>query len=39
MKGMYLVNYFVKGIKSLDQQISLSFYKKNYSIRSRYAKL
>lgn len=45
MKGMYLVNYFVKGIKSLDQQISLSFYKKiipsvpdtqNYNVKGIY---
>lgn len=28
MKDFYLVNYSVKGIKSLDQLISLSFYKK-----------
>ena len=28
MKDIYLVSYSVKGIKSLDQRISLSFYKK-----------
>ena len=28
MKGIYLVNYTVKGIKSLDEEVSLSFYKK-----------
>lgn len=28
MKNLYLVNYSVKGIKTLDQLISLSFYKK-----------
>ena len=28
MKGLYLVNYSVKGIKALDQTVSLSFYKK-----------
>ena len=28
MKDIYLVNYAVKGIKTLDQLISLSFYKK-----------
>lgn len=31
MKDIYLVNYFVKGIKTLDQLISLSFYKKTIS--------
>ena len=28
MKNMYLVKYSVKGIKSLDKLVSLSFYKK-----------
>lgn len=28
MKTIYLVNYAVKGIKTLDEEISLSFYKK-----------
>ena len=28
MKNIYLVNYSVKGIKTLDELISLSFYKK-----------
>lgn len=28
MKDIYLVNYSVKGIKTLDQMVSLSFYKK-----------
>lgn len=28
MKGLYLLNYSVKGIKALDQTVSLSFYKK-----------
>ena len=28
MKGLCLVNYSVKGIKALDQTVSLSFYKK-----------
>lgn len=28
MKNIYLVNYSVKGIKTLDQLVSLSFYKK-----------
>lgn len=45
MNGMYLVNYSVKGIKTLDQQISLSFYKKiipsvpdtqNYNVKGIY---
>ena len=31
MKDIYLVNYSVSGIKSLDQQVSLSFYKKTIS--------
>lgn len=31
MKDIYLVNYSVKGIKSLDQLVSLSFYKKTIS--------
>lgn len=31
MKNIYLVNYSVKGIKTLDQLISLSFYKKTIS--------
>ena len=29
MKDIYLLNYSVKGIKTLDQLITLSFYKKN----------
>ena len=28
MKDIYLVNYSVKGIKTIDQLVSLSFYKK-----------
>ena len=28
MKGVYLINYAVKGIKSIDQWVRLSFYKK-----------
>ena len=46
MKGIYLVNYTVKGIKSLDEEVSLSFYKKtitsdpkdfqNYNIKGIY---
>ena len=28
MEGIYLVNYSMKGIKSLDEEVSLSFYKK-----------
>lgn len=31
MKDVYLINYSVKGIKTLDQLISLSFYKKTIS--------
>lgn len=31
MKDIYLVNYSVKGIKALDQRVSLSFYKKTLS--------
>ncbi len=31
MKNVYLLNYSVKGIKTLDQLISLSFYKKTIS--------
>ena len=31
MKDVYLVNYSVKGIKTLDQTVSLSFYKKTIS--------
>lgn len=31
MKEIYLVNYSVKGIKTLDQLVSLSFYKKTIS--------
>lgn len=31
MKDIYLINYSVKGIKTLDQLISLSFYKKTIS--------
>ncbi len=37
MKGIYLINYSVKGIKALDEWIHLSFYKKsiskNFSVR------
>ena len=29
MKNVYLLNYSVKGIKSLDKLIQLSFYKQN----------
>ena len=45
MKDIYLLNYSVKGIKSLDQLVSLSFYKKiipknpdtqNYNIKGIY---
>ena len=45
MKGLFLINYSVKGIKSLDQTVSLSFYKKtitrpidfrNYNIKGIY---
>ena len=28
MKDIYLVNYSVRGIKTLDETVSLSFYKK-----------
>ena len=31
MKDIYLINYSVNGIKSLDQLVSLSFYKKTIS--------
>lgn len=31
MKNIYLINYAVKGIKSLDEEIKLSFYKKTIS--------
>ena len=31
MKDIYLLNYSVKGIKTLDQLVSLSFYKKTIS--------
>lgn len=31
MKDIYLINYSVKGIKSLDQLVSLAFYKKTIS--------
>jgi len=31
MNGLYLTNYSVKGIKSIDDWASLSFYKKTYS--------
>lgn len=31
MKDIYLINYSVKGIKTLDQLVSLSFYKKTIS--------
>lgn len=31
MKDIYMVNYSVKGIKTLDQLVSLSFYKKTIS--------
>lgn len=30
MKGIHLINYSVKGIKSLDEDVSLSFYKKSF---------
>ncbi len=30
MKDVYLVNYSVKGIKTLDQTVSLSFYKRQF---------
>ncbi len=46
MEGIYLVNYSMKGIKSLDEEVSLSFYKKtltsnphdfqNYNIKGIY---
>ena len=45
MNGLYLINYSVKGIKALDQTVSLSFYKKtitkpvdfrNYNIKGIY---
>ena len=45
MNEMYLVNYSVKGIKTLDELVSLSFYKKtitknldthNYNIKGIY---
>ena len=28
MKDIYMINYSVKGIKTLDKLVSLSFYKK-----------
>ncbi len=28
MKDIYLLNYSVKGVKTLDQLVTLSFYKK-----------
>ena len=31
MKNIYLINYSVKGIKSLDEDVKLSFYKKTIS--------
>ncbi|MEI3194045.1 MAG: hypothetical protein V8S22_09090 [Lachnospiraceae bacterium] len=31
MNDIYLLNYSVKGIKTLDQLVSLSFYKKTIS--------
>ena len=31
MKDIYLLNYSVKGVKTLDQLVSLSFYKKTIS--------
>ena len=31
MKDLYLVNYSVKGIKTIDELVSLSFYKKTFS--------
>ena len=31
MNGLYIINYSVKGIKALDQTVSLSFYKKTIS--------
>ena len=34
MKGIYLVNYSVKGIKSLDEDVALSFYKKTLTSSS-----
>ena len=45
MKGIYLINYSVKGIKALDEWIHLSFYKKsikkgfsiqNYNVKGIY---
>lgn len=33
MKDIYLVNYSVKGIKTLDELVSLSFYKKTISAK------
>ena len=32
MKDIYLTNYSVKGIKTLDKTVSLSFYKKTMHI-------
>lgn len=31
MQLIYLINYSVKGIKSLDEDVKLSFYKKTIS--------
>lgn len=31
MKDIFLINYSVKGIKTLDKLVSLSFYKKTIS--------
>ena len=31
MKDIYLLNYSVKGVKTLDQLVTLSFYKKTIS--------
>ena len=32
MKHIYLVNYRVKGIKTLEEEVSLSFYKKTITM-------
>ena len=37
MKNIYLLKYSVKGIKTLDELVSLSFYKKIISIRKSYS--
>ena len=39
MKDVYLVNYSVKGIKTLDQTVSLSFYKKTISKETGHTRL